>query len=341
MIIKGYQLESILKSNNEFLGLLIYGPNEGLVRENISKISKYYTNTHEYEEQYFEGNELDSDPLALDSLLRTVSMFHEGKVVIVNSLKDKHAAKIESFLSNPPSQTILIIKSENLTRSSKIRKLFESDKAYYALACYDEDAKSLIQYINKFLIENDIKLNSDVKNYLMQSLSNDRMLNQHELEKISIFCNSSNIDIKLEDIKYLLNDTSSKNLNKLSENVMFGNASKSSIIISKLLSEGTSPISLIRSLLNYNIRMQATKIEMKKGNTFDNAIKNLKPPVFWKDKDNFQSHCLKWPLKIIEKNLSRLFDTEISCKLNSSLAKLNCSKLILSIANDGKQYFKD
>ena len=37
MIIKGYQLESILKSNNEFLGLLVYGPNEGLVRENISK----------------------------------------------------------------------------------------------------------------------------------------------------------------------------------------------------------------------------------------------------------------------------------------------------------------
>ena len=38
------------------------------------------TQIHEYEEQYFEGNELDSDPLALDSLLRTVSMFHEEKL---------------------------------------------------------------------------------------------------------------------------------------------------------------------------------------------------------------------------------------------------------------------
>ena len=44
---------------------------------------------------------------------------------------------------------------------------------------------------------------------------------------------------------------------------------------------------------------------MKKGNNFDSSIKILKPPVFWKDKDNFQKHCFKWPLQAsIEKALT-------------------------------------
>ena len=37
--------------------------------------------------------------------------------------------------------------------------------------------------IEKFVSENKLSINRDVKNYLMQSLSNDRMINQNELEK--------------------------------------------------------------------------------------------------------------------------------------------------------------
>ena len=140
------------------------------------------------------------------------------------------------------------------------------------------------------------------------------------IEKIEIFYKNSNSKIKLEEVKILLNDSSSQNLNKMNEHVMFGNTSKSSKIINKLLSEGTSPISLVRSLINYLLRVQQTKIEMKKGNNFDSSIKILKPPVFWKDKDNFQKHCFKWPLQSIEANLNRLLETELACKLNIKLA---------------------
>ena len=80
---------------------------------------------------------------------------------------------------------------------------------------------------------------------------------------------------------------------------------------------------------------------MKKGNNFDNSIKILRPPIFWKDKDSFQRHCLKWPLQSIELNLYKLLETEIACKLDSKLANLNCEKSILLIANSGRQYFKN
>ena len=167
------------------------------------------------------------------------------------------------------------------------------------------------------------------------------MISKHELEKIGLLYKDSKSKIKLEEIRVLLNDSSSQNLNKMNEYVMFGNTNKSSKIVDKLLTEGASPISLVRSLSNYMLRVQKTKIEMRKGNNFDVAIKSLRPPVFWKDKDNFERHCHKWPLSSIETNLFKLLETEVSCKLNSNLASLNCEKSILLVADSGRNYFRN
>ena len=56
--------------------------------------------------------------------------------------------------------------------------------------------------------------------------------------------------------------------------------------IKKLLSEGANPVTLIRSLSNYLKRLKLTKIQVKKGDSFEDAIKSLKPPLFWKDKES-------------------------------------------------------
>ena len=80
---------------------------------------------------------------------------------------------------------------------------------------------------------------------------------------------------------------------------------------------------------------------MKKGSNFDTAIKFLRPALFWKDKDNFQQHCVRWPLNKIEKNLSQLLDVEIDCKTNSKLSSIFCERSILTICHEGKQHFQN
>ncbi len=341
MVIKEYQLEKVIKDNTQFLNILIYGPNEGLVKDQIEKLTKNYLSQGEYEEISFNGKHLDDDPGSLEAIIRSVSMFFKNKIVTADGVKDKHLSIIEEIVLKVPEQGVLIIREGNLGKSSKIRKFFEEHKTCLSLPCYEDDSRSIMKNIEEFTRKNKFELNSDVKNYLLLSLSNDRMISKRELEKIEIFYKNSNLKIRLEEIKILLNDSSSQNLNKMNEHVMFGNTSKSSRIINKLLSEGTSPISLVRSLMNYLLRVQLTKIEMKKGNNFDSSIKILKPPVFWKDKDNFQKHCFKWPLPSIESSLNRLLETEVTCKLNSKLANINCEKSILLIANNGRQYFKN
>ena len=49
--------------------------------------------------------------------------------------------------------------------------------------------------IDEFTRMNGLELNSDIKNYLLQSLSNDRMISKRELEKIELFYKNSDSNI--------------------------------------------------------------------------------------------------------------------------------------------------
>ena len=52
----------------------------------------------------------------------------------------------------------------------------------------------------------DLNLDEDSKNYLLQSLSNDRMISSHELEKIILFYKDRSKTIDLDEIKEINNN---------------------------------------------------------------------------------------------------------------------------------------
>ncbi len=341
MIIKDFQIEKIVKENKGFLPFLIYGPNEGLARDHIKKIKSDYLNDVDFEEVSITGKSLDLNPDILETSASSISMFNSYKLIILESLKDKNISELERVIDSAPTQTMLIVRADNLKKTSKLRKFFESNSQCYALACYEDDAKSMMRLIDSFVKENSISIDRDIKNYLMQTLSTDRMISYNELQKISLFYTNVDATPNLEEVKNLLNDASSNNLQKMNESVMYGNTAKSSNIISKLLSEGNNPISILRSLVNYLKRVHKVKVEMKKGSNFDTAIKFLRPPLFWKDKDNFHQHCTRWPLNKIERNLSQLLDAEINCKTNNKLSNVLCERSILTICHEGKRRFQN
>ena len=124
-------------------------------------------------------------------------MFFKNKIVIADGIKDKHLSIIEEIVLKAPEQGVLIIREGSLSKSSKIRKFFEEHKNCLSLPCYEDDSRSIMKNIDEFTKKNKFELNRDIKNYLLQSLSNDRMISKRELEKIEIFYKNSNSKIKL------------------------------------------------------------------------------------------------------------------------------------------------
>ena len=94
MIIKDFQLINSINSE-KFHSFLIYGPNEGLIRENIDIIYKNFSKGAECEKVSINGKQLDESISLLNDEISTISLFSEKKFILLESVKEKHTSIIE------------------------------------------------------------------------------------------------------------------------------------------------------------------------------------------------------------------------------------------------------
>ncbi len=337
MIIKDYQLINSINSES-FQSFLVYGPNEGLIRENIDIIYKSFSNGSDCEKININGTQLDDGFTILNDEISTFSLFSEKKFISLESAKEKHASIIEEALSLDVKNTCLVVKQDNLTKSSKIRKLFESSNTHFSLACYDDDIKVLSSLLEKFQKENNITFDNDIKSFLLNNLSNDRMVIKNELEKILLSLSEGDRKVDIEKVRYILHDSAYTDFQQINNSILFGNIEKGSKSLEKLFNLGTNPVAILKSLNNYIMRIRLTQVELSKGKQFDEAIKILRPPVFWKEKSDFKRHCLMWPANIIENIINEVLSSEIKCMTNNIIAKEQCEKTLFEISSTAKRF---
>ena len=340
MIIKENQLiQSFKEQKTNYVPLLLYGSNEGLIRENYNKLKNIF-NQASYEEINVIGKSISEQPEILIDEIKTVSMFNDHKIITIDQPIDKNIEIFEEAFAMLTSNTLIIVLANNLKKTSKIRKFFENSKNLFACANYEDDLRSnsqQIQTLEKYIGKT---LNKDIKNYLNQNLSSDRMISNHEVDKIILLYYENNTIPELEEIKLIFNDNSDLGLSKISQLAFSGKPNKVSINLNRIFAEGVNPIAVVRTMLNYVQRIQVTQIALRKTNDFESAIKSLKPPVFWKDKDNFKLHCKKWPINETVLNFNLLVNTELSCKADYNLTNILCERALINIAVRGQKYFQ-
>ena len=340
MIVKESQLLNQFRDNDiKYHPVLLYGPNEGLIRDNCAKVKKLF-NIGGAEEVSFIGKSISEEPWVLIDEIETISMFSKQKIITVENPIDKNVELFEDVFSSLPENLLIIIIANSLGKTSKIRRLFESSKICIACAHYEDDLKSKNQQIQDLEKNINKVLNKDIKIYLSQNLSSDRMISKNEVDKITLLYSNNKKTPELHDIKLIFNDNSDIGLNKISQITLSGQTSKLAINLNKIFAEGINPVAVIRNMLNYVERIQKTQIALKRTNNFEEAIKTLKPPVFWKDKDTFQLHCKKWPMKDTINNFNILVNAELSCKSSYALTNILCARALIKIACKGKIYFQ-
>ena len=106
MILKEYQLDDVIKKKSLPQFLLIYGPNEGLVREDVQKISKAFMNKAETDEISINGKDLDENQSLIDQEVRSFSMFSEKKIIYLEHVKDRH---LQCFEGQELNNNVVII----------------------------------------------------------------------------------------------------------------------------------------------------------------------------------------------------------------------------------------
>ena len=318
MIIKSFEVQkSDFSKNNYFL---FYGTNDGLKEELINNIilKDFKGEIIRIDEQ--EINNKSSD--LIDSLL-TKSLFEEDKSIIISRATDKILKFIQDILKRKISNIKIIINCGLLEKKSKLRNLFEIDKSLIVIPVYEDDARSLTPIIQKFLIENKIKLSRESIDLLIDRSSGDRKNLNVELNKI-MYLSKTTKEINFEIIKKLTNLADNHSVSELADSFLLKNQKKISKILNENNYSNDDCILILRTISSKSKRLLKILNEKKDKANIDSIITNYKPPIFWKDKETIKRQANNWDILDLKNKIFNLNDLEFLIKSQPS----NSLKLI-------------
>ena len=130
--------------------------------------------------------------------------------------------------------------------------------------------------------------------------------------------------------KVLLSDKPVE-IQNLCNSAALGMIDEALFCFNKLESNGQHPIQVLNSLSNFFQRIHNTLIAMNSGKNLTEAMNELKPPVFFKEKDNFVRQIRLWNLQKTERALTIINEGETEIKKSPELSKTIAGNIVLRL----------
>ena len=312
MILKSFLIEKNISQLNEYNVNLVYGENLGL-KDDIKNAVKIHFKG--YEQISFNQDEIIKNNKLLNEQIYNVSLFSKKKIIFLNEISDKIKDLLIEFIEKPNLDVKIFLFAQNLEKKSLIRKLFEKEKKLGIIACYQDNERTLADYIRKKL-EGYNGLTQQIVNFIINNSGLDRKTISNEIDKIkSLFLDKK---IKIEKLPELLNNNNNLDFNDVRDSCLEGNREKLNNNLSNVIFQNENSYFYLSVLITRIEKLIKLNDELKIEKSLERAIDKIKPPIFWKDKPIFLKQIRIWNKKKLIDAKKMLFDTEINIKKNGN-----------------------
>ena len=325
MELKSYLVEKNLNQIKNYPFILLYGENMGLIDVLKLSIKKFF----DYEHINFFQEELIKNDQLLSSEMNNLSLFGRNKLIIIHEANDKILPQIKvNFIK---TNNIVLVISSILDKKSKLREFFSKEKTCAIIACYDDNERSLVEYIKKELSDFQ-NLNTNIISSIIINSNSNRQVVRNELNKIkSCFINKK---LETEKINKLLNYRENYDFSTIRDAALNGDKKKLNFEFSSLNLSNENTLIFFNFISTRLLKLYQARINEKNCKNIEEAIEQLRPKLFWKERDNFVTQVHKWNLKKINlalKNLGK-FDKDVKKNYNQSEDTI-LKQLLISLCN--------
>jgi DNA polymerase-3 subunit delta len=341
MKVSGRETDSLLRRLDPAIrAVLIYGPNEGLVRERAAIIARQIVDdlSDPFRVAPLDASALKAEPGLLADEAAAIAMTGGRRLVKVESAGDAVTPAVDIFLKNPVGDSLVIITAEELPTRSSLRKLFEAATNALALACYEDDQASTGDLIDEVLRRHKLRAEADAVAYLKAHLGGDRAVARGELEKLAIYMaipgeETGQIFVTRDDVMACIGDNAEMTIDEIATAATGGDLVRLDKVLFKAFNTGENPIPILRAVARRVMRLHLVSGLVSQGMPADQAIKTLQPPVFFKDAAPFKAHLSRWTTRRLAQALELLTSAERDCKTTGLPAESICARACLKIAN--------
>ena len=325
----------VKKPSPAVIAILVYGPDEGLIRERAATMGKSVVAdlNDPFNVTELRGDVLLDDPARLMDEAQSQSLMGGRRLIRIREATDKIAPAFKVFLKNPPKgANLILVEAGELGPRSTLRGVFESAENAVAVPCYVDDERSLARVITDDLKATGFSIGSEALALLTENLLGDRALARGELEKLKLYMASADTKaIALADVLACMSGSGAQSFEDVSRAAASGQIDDADRALCVLLAEGVPPVTILRAVMGYFYRLHLTKCRMDAGESIDSATAKLQPPLFFKLKPVFESQLRSWQRTDLFTAMHVLREAETQCKQTGAPDQLLCGRALLAI----------
>jgi DNA polymerase-3 subunit delta len=328
------QLTTYLKRPDPAIrAFLVYGPDEGLVRERAEALGRSVTDRLDdpFRVTTLSAAQLSADPARLADEMASLSLMGGRRLVQLRNAGDGVTPMLKSVLAAGTGDALLVVEGGELTNRSSLRKLAEAAPDMVALACYADGPRDLERLIRETLAEHRIQIDAEAINHLVDHMGGDRLLTRRELEKLVLFAGEGG-RVNLADAALCVGDTSALSMDDLVYGIVEGDAAAIERHLPRLFQDGTQPIQILRAMMRHLQRLHLATSRVDRGESAETIVKSLRPPVFYKHADRLVSQLRIWTPIRCGAALTALTEAELNCKRSVLPQETICRQVLLTLA---------
>jgi DNA polymerase III subunit delta len=308
--------------------VLLYGDDAGLIRDRAATLVRGAAGSLD---DPFRVAELNRDGLArLADEAASLSLTGGRRAVWLRDATEAATPAVQAILQGQ-APALVVLEAPGLATRSRLRTAVEAAPDGAAIGCYPEEGRALEDTIRSVLSETKVTAEPDVLDWLAAQLGADRGTTRQEIEKLALYVGEGG-RVDMEAATACVGDLAGLSLDDALFAATEGDVATTDRALELAMAEGASPVGVLRAGLMHLQRLHRARLAMAAGAAAADAVKSLRPPVFFRRLGAFNQALGLWSAPALETALAGLAEAERACKRTGAPDLTLCRNAVLTLA---------
>jgi DNA polymerase-3 subunit delta len=323
------RVPAFLRDPGDCRVVLLFGDDAGMIRDRAEALVRTVAGSLD---DPFLVSELPREEIRhLANAAAELSLMGGRRVVRVRDATDSATDPVQTLLKTQ-APALVVLEGPAMQSRSKLRTLLEAAADGAAIGCYPEEGRALEETIRETLRANGAGIEPDALSWLAQQLGADRASTRAELEKLALYVGPGN-RVDLDAAMTCVGDLAGLSLDDALFAATTGDVATADRALEAAMAEGAGPVQVLRAALGHLQRLHRARLVMdEQGLPAADAVKGLRPPVFYQKVGAFTRSLGLWPSPTLMAALAALAEAERGCKRTGWPDEALCRNAVLTLA---------
>lgn len=328
MKLEARRVEAFLADPGGVRAVLLYGDDAGLIAERATHLVRAVAGDAA---DPFRVVELGRDAAGrIGAELASRPLNGGRRVVRVREAGDAITADVEAALAHD-MPGLLVLEAVGLPGRSRLRATLERATTGAAIGCYALDGAGVGRAIRQQLDQDGIKADPEALVWLESRLGGDLAAMRAEIGKVALYVGPGGM-LDLAAATACVGDAAAVSLEDALFAAMIGETTRADRALARALAEGASPVGVLRAALLHVQRLLRARATVDSGMSAAEAVKALRPPVFFRREADFVGALRLWPAAVLAALAAALWRDEAACKKTGAPAEAICRHAFMTMA---------